>query len=567
MFSCYFICLDIPQFCNMDLESVVTPIRTNQLDKLLRDSQYDKEKSKFLLDRFVNGFRLQYDGPQERRDRSRNILFNVGSPKELWSKIMKEVSLNRYAGPFKHIPFEHFVQSLIGLVLKDGGLQTRLIFHLSYDFLVNKSVNSFTPKEKYTVKYKDLDHAVKESLGLLKEILTEDGNVSIWYGKSDLKSAFRVLGLNPKDFWLLVMCAIHPVTGMEYFFVEKCLPFGHSISCALFQEFSDALAHMTRYLIKVKTRNQNPALTNYLNDFLFASLLRKMTDTMLDIFLKMCEQLGVPVSLEKTEFACNVIVFLGILMDGYSLVLAVPEQKRLVALQLLNRMTDKKSATVKEIQSQAGLLNFLHRAIVPGRAFTRRMYAKFSHILDKNGNRIPGTRIKQYHHIHLDTEFKADCRMWADFLLMQETGKKVLCRPFIDMEVTLHAETLQFFTDAAKGEKLGIGGVFGRAWYIAKWEPGFIKRCDPSIEYLELLAVCMGVFCWAENLKNKRFVMFCDNQSIVTMINDTTSSCKNCMYLIRRLVLKCLEFNMRIFCHWIQVDSEFQGRFLISSEN
>ena len=36
---------------------------------------------------------------------------------------------------------------------------TRLIFHLS--FPENASVNNHTPKDKCTVKYKDLDHAVR----------------------------------------------------------------------------------------------------------------------------------------------------------------------------------------------------------------------------------------------------------------------------------------------------------------------------------------------------------------------------------------------------------------------
>ena len=45
---------------------------------------------------------------------------------------MKEIAEKRMAGPFEDIPFEHFIQSPIGLVPKDGGKKTRLIFHLSY---------------------------------------------------------------------------------------------------------------------------------------------------------------------------------------------------------------------------------------------------------------------------------------------------------------------------------------------------------------------------------------------------------------------------------------------------
>ena len=90
----------------------------------------------------------------------------------------------------------------------------------------------------------------------------------------------------------------------------------------------------------------------------------------------------------------------------------------------------------------------------------------------------------------------------------------------------------------------------------------WIHKANPSIEYLELLAVCMGVFCWSQELRNKRIVMFCDNQSVVTMINNTTSSCKNCMILIMKLVLRSLEFNMRIFSKWVQGSANLRADYL-----
>ena len=76
---------------------------------------------------------------------------------------MKEVELGRYAGPFNFIPYTEYIQSPIGLVPKAGN-KTRLIFHLSYDFgpeLHHKIVNFFMPDEFCSVKYKDLDYAVR----------------------------------------------------------------------------------------------------------------------------------------------------------------------------------------------------------------------------------------------------------------------------------------------------------------------------------------------------------------------------------------------------------------------
>ena len=86
---------------------------------------------------------------------------------------------------------------------------------------------------------------------------------------------------------------------------------------------------------------------------------------------------------------------------------------------------------------------------------------------------------------------------------------------------------------------------------FGRWEDDYIKKCDPSIEYLELFAVCAAVFAWSQELRNMRFILFCDNQTVVTILNNSTSSCKNCMVLVRKLTLRCLDFNMRVFAKWV----------------
>ena len=80
---------------------------------------------------FEKGFPLCYEGDCNVRKESQNLPFRVGTPTELWNKLMKEVKLKRVAGPFKKVPFKYYVRSLIGLVPKAGN-KTRLIFHLSH---------------------------------------------------------------------------------------------------------------------------------------------------------------------------------------------------------------------------------------------------------------------------------------------------------------------------------------------------------------------------------------------------------------------------------------------------
>ena len=133
----------------------------------------------------------------------------------------------------------------------------------------------------------------------------------------------------------------------------------------------------------------------------------------------MCRELGVPVSMEKTEWASELIVFLGILLDGRIKLLAIPEDKRIRALEALMELHNKKKMTVKKLQQLCGFLNFLGKAIFPGRPFIRCMYLKFSKIVDLDGTHPQNSREwkwKQHYHVRLDAEFHSDCEVWIEFL-------------------------------------------------------------------------------------------------------------------------------------------------------
>ena len=149
---------------------------------------------------------------------------------------MKEVKVGKYAGPLEDIPYKNFIQSPIGLVPKAGN-KTQLIFPLAYEFVDGKgSLNGNTPKEKCSVKYHDLDTAIKQCILMSErgELIT--GEKTIVLGKTDLSSAFRILPLKVKCFCWMILKAEDPRDKKKYkYFVDKCLPFGASISCSHYQ--------------------------------------------------------------------------------------------------------------------------------------------------------------------------------------------------------------------------------------------------------------------------------------------------------------------------------------------
>ena len=97
------------------------------------------------------------------------------------------------------------------------------------------------------------------------------------------------------------------------------------------------------------------------------------------------------------------------------MIMVIPEEKRIRAINMLKSLVDRKKATIKELQTLCGFLNFICKSVFPGRTFLRRMYSKFAHAVKILGNRpckgMDQILLKQHYHVKLDCEFKMDCRI------------------------------------------------------------------------------------------------------------------------------------------------------------
>ena len=510
--------------------------------KYLKQSGYNRNKATYIVDGFQKGFDIGYRGPQNRVEEAKNLPFRIGNATELWNKIMKEVQLGRYAGPYNKLPFQHYIQSPIGLVPKAGN-KTRLIFHLSYDFgngedELRRSVNQHTPQHLCSVKYNDLDHAIMNSLRLLQGC--EKGTI-LYYSKTDCSSAFRIVPTRPEQRKFLCMKAEHPIWKVQYYFIDKCLPFGSSKSCKIFQDFSDCLKHMAEYKM-ITIAIYQPALTNYLDDFLFIAIYIGICQKMLDAFLELCEHIGCPIAEDKTVTPEPIIEFLGTLLNGVSHKLSIPIDKIQKARFLLLTAISAKKVRVGFIQKLTGTLNFLNRVVIPGRAFMRSMYDKLK--LRKKD----GTMLKQHHHVSLNSEFINDCRTWVWFLDRVVNNDKGICRPFIDFSTSITNIELCFYTDASKNPDYGVGAIFGQEWFKLQWPVNFIREKDPSIAFLELYGLTLALTTWKSKpqLHHSRIAIFCDNQSVIQMVNQLTSTCPQCMKMIRLIALFSIENNVKI---------------------
>ena len=180
----------------------------------------------------------------------------------------------------------------------------------------------------------------------------------------------------------------------------------------------------------------NKPLVNYLDDYFSAALCKAICDSQVSTFLDICQLICFPVSLEKTYWVTKYLTFLGLLIDTVNQLICIPVDKLDKVRELISYVLNKKhkKATVTQIQQLTGFLNFLGKCVVPGRAFTRRLYALTS----------VSDGLQSHHHVRISAECRMDLQIWMRFL----EEPLIFCRPFIDcFERT--AQDIDMYSDAS----------------------------------------------------------------------------------------------------------------------
>ena len=487
-----------PFLGSSELELANSPIRVEILAQWLKDYPIIADAD-LLLKGFTFGFRIPYHGSRCGRI-SKNHHSASTMPDLILRKLEEEIRLGRVAGPFPEPPLQNLTVSPIGLVPKSVPGEFRLIFDLS--FPEGNSVNSGIHPDDATVSYTRFDEITR--------LVRQEGPGSFLI-KVDIKSAFRLLPIHPEDFDLLGMCY------QGQFFIDKCLPFGLSVSCALFEKFSTFL----EWCLNKVTGSEK--FIHYLDDFSACSRTEQGAQVMLDSTLALFAELGVPVAEEKVEGPATCIKFLGLVVDTVKMMVQIPDDKLHDLKNVITHLLQKqgKKITLRELKSLIGKLNFACRAVVPGRAFCRRLI-----------DATCGVR-KPYHRIRVTEAMVADLLVWQIFL-DKFNGASMI----IDLQNEHH---LDLFTDAAGGT--GFGAYFDGHWVAGAWpEPLQVGPLD--ITFMELFPIVLSLYLWGHLFSNKKVFFHCDNEAVVTIVNKQSTRSPQSMHLVRHLVSICLSRNI-----------------------
>jgi hypothetical protein len=339
--------------------------------------------------------------------------------------------------------------------------------------------------------------------------------------KTDVDSAFRLIPLRPSDYELFGMFW----DGNYYY--DRVLPFGLRSAPFLFNQLSEAVEWILLNHCGISF------VCHILDDFLIIEPPSPTTpeslycQQSLSSMLLAFKNLGIPIAPHKTQGPLTTLEFMGIILDSMRMEARLPPDKVERLSSCFASFKGRNSCTLKELQSLIGSLNFACKVIPPGRPFLQRMIQ-----LTRNIS-LP------HHHIKLSKGFFKDLGMWEEFI-QDWNGAS-----FFISSTWVTSDTLSLFTDASGS--LGFGGIFGAHWFQGHWEPQHqLGRPGISIAWQELFAIVVACQLWANVFSNRRILFFCDNESVVNIVNTKRSRIPRVMDLVRHLTLLSLKFNVYI---------------------
>ena len=475
-----------------NVQRIITPLNARSW-QLALSTHPDSSLVAYLLSGINQGFRIGFDNNTRLESAHANMLSAEQNPKVVTEYLHKEQQARRIVGP---LPMTNFVKvvhtSRFGVIPKKRQPgKWRLILDLS--FPAEHSVNAGIDKRLSSLQYTSVDDAAK--------IISELGPQA-HLAKIDIAHAYRNIPVHPTDRHLL---------GMQWsnqLFVDTVLPFGLRSAPKIFCAVSDALEWI---LFK---RGISSCL-HYIDDFItFGRANSSQCEQNLHLITTTCEELGVPLQVEKIEGPACVMTFLGIEFDTENMIMRLPDDKRCHLQQLLdNWLKTKRAARKREVLSLIGELAHACKVVSPGRIFLRR-------IIDCSTSR---PALDDW--IRISTEFKSDLMWWSIFL-NSWNGISML-QSHLDRKPDIHV-----FTDASGG--WGCGATWNRDWFKAPWSKAWL---NVNIATKELVPIILAVAIWGDQWLAKHVQFHSDNTAVVAVIKSKSSRDPSIMHLLR-----CLHF-------------------------
>jgi len=437
------------------------------------------------------GWPLGHNGTPTRCDAPKNHGGALSFPGKIGDYIVTEKNLGRIIGPFDKNPLATSLAiSPLNSVEKSGSTDRRVITDLSYP--EQGSVNSGIDKFEFLglkirTRYPTVD--------CVAELIVEKGQGCLLF-KRDMRKAFRQIRVDPGDINLL---------GFRWegkVYVDTVLAMGLRSAAYICQRLTNAIAYIHR--------QKGFDVVNYLDDFCGVEDAA-LADTAFNSLGDLLVELGVTEAASKAVSPSSRVAFLGIWFDTNKMTMEVTPERLIEIKGLTQVWLLKKSATLKEVQSIIGKVNFVAKCVKPARIFISRML-NFLRGMNKTGRSV------------LTEEFRGDIRWWCRYLPCFNGISLLLKEPWSKPDEVLASDACL----------VGCGAVCGHEFLHSAF-PKVILSGEHHINILELLALVVACLAWADVLRGKRVVVWCDNIATVWVINTGKTRDSYMQALLREL--------------------------------
>ena len=244
------------------------------------------------------------------------------------------------------------------------------------------------------------------------------------------------------------------------------------------------------------------------------------------------KELNIWEALNKACAPTTCLTFLGVLCDSVQFTLTITPDRLKEIDALLDVWQNKTRATLREVQSLAGKLNFLCITVRAGRVFMAR-------ILDFLREFRGSDRTLQ-----VSAWLKQDVRWWKKFMV---TFDGITMFP----ESRWSRPDAFFSTDSCL---TGCGGWAHGAFFHCTF-PQKIAELKLAINELECLAIVVALKLWGPSYRDCNLLLYCDNHVTVDIINKGRALNAFSQECLREIVWLSAKCNL-----WIKV-CFLQGKF------
>ena len=422
------------------------------------------------------------------------------------SYLEKECQKGTIIGPFQESPFGDSARySPLDAIPKRESAEFRVILNLSFPF-EGGSVNDAISKDSYQGEEVNLTYPGVDDL---VRLIRKKGRGALLF-KKDILKCYRQIFMDPGVVHILGFS----IDGKK--FHDVVLSMGLKIACYICQKITNALMYIYRRL--------SFEGVNYLDD-LGAAEVKRLAMQAYNTLTWLLQQLNIWEATSKACLPTTCLTFLGIRCDSIEFTLTITPDRLLEIGLLLDTWLTKSAATLREVQSLAGKLNFLCVTVRSGRVFMSR-------ILDLL-KRFKGSDRK----LKVDEELKKDISWWKRFMIIYD-GVSMF------PEARWSRPDACISTDSCLS---GCGGWSQGRFFHCEFPP-FIDNLNLAINELECLAIVIALKLWGKDYVNSNLLLYCDNRVTVDVINKGRAANAFSQKCLREIVWLTANCNL-----WIKV--------------